>query len=120
MEAHRCSPTVQPDYAGAVAMLEALCAPAEAERLAKSIATLNELTRRSSSEPDLQLRAYVAKLREYPADIAINALNTWPEKSQWFPTWFELREHMKFWADKRREMLEAVRFEAEKTTARSA
>ncbi len=108
------SPTssAKPDWVGALALLESACAPAPADKLADAIAVLGELTRGNTSEPELQVRAYVSKLREYPADIAMEALNAWPERSKWFPAWQELKDRMAFVAERRANMLEAIRHEA--------
>lgn len=103
--------SAKPDWAGALALVESVCAPAPEARLAQAIAVLGELTRGNTNEPGLQVRAYVAKLREFPADIAMDALNSWPERSKWFPAWQELRERMSFVADRRTQIAEALRHE---------
>jgi len=110
--ARHSSPTSsKPDWAGALALVESACAPAPDGKLAQAIAVLGELTRGNTQEADLQVRAYVAKLREYPADVAMDALNTWPERSKWFPAWLELKERMTFVAERRANMLAALRHE---------
>lgn len=101
----------KPDWAGALALVEAVSAPAPADKLADAIAVLGELTRGNTSEPELQVRAYVAKLGDFPADIAMDAINSWPERSKWFPAWQELRERMSFVADRRAQIAEAIRHE---------
>ena len=33
---------------------------------------------------------YLADLREWPLEVALKALERWPERSEWWPTWHEL------------------------------
>lgn len=84
--------------------LEEVCAVAEraAPALAhadilKELAKLSMLTRRKSEGDDdvrLRLAAYADKLSAYPADAVLTALREWPDQSEWFPTWNELKERL--------------------------
>lgn len=57
-------------------------------------------------DADLQLSAYSARLREYPADVAKEALlkQSW----KWFPAWAEVEEVCKKLAAPRRSMIAAL------------
>lgn len=50
-----------------------------------------------------QIEIYACKLEEYPFDVVLNVLTQYPNESQWFPSWFELRERLEGKMRKRRE-----------------
>lgn len=118
---------MSPDFAGAIAMLEATCAPASATQLEAALAELSVQVNcygADGARADLQLAVYVRQLQRYPADVAMQALRDWPRKSkptrggkdfarEW-PNWFDLQRELDFWATRRRTMLDALRFDAER------
>lgn len=54
--------------------------------------TLVRAPSHSDFEAELVLRAYCEKLREYPGDIVRHVLTTWPDHSEWWPTWVQLKQ----------------------------
>lgn len=62
----------------------------------------------SDAGAEVQLAAYAERLREYPADIVAEVLRDWPNRSQWWPTWFELRERLEPKLQRRLAMLEDI------------
>ncbi len=80
-------------------------------KLAGAVATLGTLVRRREYEEDegrLQLHAYVAQLRRYPADVALEALSLWPSQSEFWPSWFELEQICERLVLRRRQILAAL------------
>src|SRR5690606_22044554 len=65
--------------------------------LEKAMATLSLLVAKRQSDDgaeELQLAAYVAELRRYPADIALSVITNWHRTSKFWPTWLELQEQL--------------------------
>lgn len=78
----------------AKAIVSASLTPASDRDLLLWLAAMAQLIRLGAiHEEDLQAKclAYVAQLRAYPADIVRAALTEWPAKSQFWPTWCELK-----------------------------
>lgn len=78
-------------------LIDDALAPAADRLLLQWLATLSTLVaRRAGTEADAEvaLMAYVTRLRDYPGDIVGDVLNDWPNRSQWWPTWFELRKRL--------------------------
>ena len=69
---------------------------------------------------DMTLEAFAEKLKEYPADATIQALNEAPDRSKWFPTWYELKDHIHYLSQHRRLILEAIDREIERNLLRTA
>lgn len=85
--------------------------PAAADEIVSALAKLSSLVaRRAESEADaeLQLAAYTERLREYPADVVMAVLSQWPCGSQWWPTWYELRQLLEAAAKWRRGLLRQI------------
>lgn len=59
-------------------------------------------------EAELTLACYAENLREFPSDIVLAVLRDWPNRSQWWPTWFELRELLEPLTQRRLEWLDDV------------
>jgi hypothetical protein len=61
-------------------------------------------TRRAGEDEQLEARIeqYAADLVVYPMDIALPALDRWPEQSQWWPSWHELTQAMNVAINERR------------------
>ncbi|GAB5471433.1 MAG: hypothetical protein Kilf2KO_44630 [Rhodospirillales bacterium] len=71
--------------------------PAADERLLQGLLAVKALTRRrneTDGDLELQVRLYAARLRDYPADIALAALDDWPRQSPWWPAWHDLQAVM--------------------------
>lgn len=69
--------------------------PASAEEIMGWLAILRTLVRapnNSEFEAELVLRAYCEKLREFPKDVVRYVLTKWPDHSEWWPTWVDLRQ----------------------------
>lgn len=92
-----------------------LLAPASDAVLEKALAALSLLVTRQGAEEDvdedtaeLQLALYVARLRDYPEDIALNAIETWPDRSQFWPAWKQLKDVLDADFAWRRQLLPAL------------
>ena len=50
--------------------------------------------RRAEDEADhsARMEVYLADLRAWPLEVALKAVDRWPERSEWWPTWRELIE----------------------------
>lgn len=92
----------------ALSVVEATMQPAAIAALEEGLAIVATLTSRFSrddADADIQLLAYVTKLREYPADVALQALREAPDRSSKWPAWADLKGRMDFLVRKRRDML---------------
>lgn len=103
--------TATPNLTLARRLIEDSLAPAPPERIVGALATLSTLVaRRAEEEADikLQLKAYTERLRRYPEDVVMATLSDWPDRSQWWPTWFDLAQILNDRVRFRQEMLEAT------------
>lgn len=76
-------------------ILDALKAPAPPERITEWLTLCAALTlapRDDDTASNIRLKAYTAKLSEFPGDVVRKALADWPSKSKWFPAWAELQQ----------------------------
>jgi hypothetical protein len=132
-QALKCSSWVtQPDFAGALALLEAASTPASEEQLEAALAELSTQVSTfgaDGAKADLQIEVYVRKLMAWPADVVLDVLRTWPTISkpvgrgrgrdlarEW-PSWFDLESELMFWGLRRRNMIEALRHEVRHANA---
>jgi hypothetical protein len=78
-----------------VSALQQTCRPLDDESLIRELAKLRtKVGRRAEEGSDMELlfEAYVEDLREYPADIVLEVLRTWPNLSKWWPALEELKQ----------------------------
>ena len=66
------------------------------------------LTVPARTELDLQIAAYVEKLREYPRDAALKALSVVANEAEWFPAWKVIKDWCDFYSRRRRMALGAI------------
>jgi len=100
-----------------------LSKPAPDDMILRALLKLRSLTAWrgiGDADLDMTLEAFAEKLSEYPADAVIQALNEAPDKSKWFPTWFDLKTHISYLSQRRRLILEAIDRRIEKLTPRSS
>jgi hypothetical protein len=93
------------------AEVEAAMAPAPDAEIEEALLVLSTLTKRTARDdenPDVQLRAYVRQLRDWPGDIVWRVLTTWRATTFW-PTMFELAAELDRAAAPRRAKLAALR-----------
>lgn len=86
-------------------------APADVEVIAQELSKLAMLTKRRQGEESgtrLLIAAYLERLSEVPADMALYALKEAPNRSPWFPSWHELYALFEDALHERKLMLEAV------------
>src|SRR5690606_24100751 len=86
-----------PDLTQATKWAAELLKSAPDSDLEKALATLSLLVAKRQSDDgaeELQLAAYVAELRRYPADIALFVITNWHRTSKFWPTWLELQEQL--------------------------
>ena len=102
----------QPDApAEAIAIIRQSLMAASAPLLIDALAKLELTTRRRTTQETDTARliiVYLDLLSEIPGDIALWALQKWPRKSKWFPTWNELYSLCEEPMRDRRKMLEAL------------
>ena len=85
------------DLREAINVLNGLCAPAPPIEIAGFLATLYALTKQRAEDQitlDLAIQAFAARLEKFPGIAVKQALEAWPDKSKWFPSWQELREEI--------------------------
>lgn len=78
----------------AIRVMTAAFQPATEQSAIGWLATLRTLVKAraaSEFEAEITIRAYSEKLRDYPADIVQHVLATWPDHSEWWPSWHELK-----------------------------
>lgn len=95
-------------------LLEAAFRPAPEEEIAKALYTMRVMVRGRDGEMKaedagaVEIAAWVLRLQEFPADVAISVVQDWPKQSQWWPTWFELNERLQQAMSQRRVMLHTL------------
>jgi len=110
------------DIEAAWRWLQGAMEPASEAEIERTLAVVSQLVARGrggdDEAADLQLEAYVAKLRRYPADIALAVLNRWPDTERFWPTWSEIKARLDRLTWRRRQMLEALETERPENPAR--
>lgn len=79
--------------------------------LEQALAVLEVKTKRRAEADmvaDLGLKVFVSELRKYPADVVLEVLRRWPEKSPWAPSWNELFLDLETMTQKRRDILASL------------
>lgn len=61
--------------------------------------------RQGENDTRLRMRAYVDRLREWPADVTAKVLMEWPDRSKFWPAWAELRPLLEAAAAPRRTLI---------------
>ena len=103
-------PLDQADVGMALANLTPLMRPASPQALAAALTKLRTFTMRPGGvEAELQITAWVERLRWWPADIALWALREWPSRSKWWPAWNEIEGLMARRAHERLELYRRLR-----------
>ena len=86
-------------------------APIEPRILVKALTELDALTVKraeAQGQTDLTIAAYADRLAIYPEDIVIHVLTSWPSRSKWWPSWYELNLDIEWRVTKRRLLLDAI------------
>lgn len=79
----------------AIAALEDACRPAAPEVIVGRLAELKAVTRQQRQEDGdmaLSFGALTVRLRDYPAEIVLEALRSWSDHQPWFPAWADLKQ----------------------------
>jgi hypothetical protein len=90
--------TCQPEAVDeARAAVEFSLRPAPEDVLAQALYRLRIVTRgrdRAGDDREAEAMIWIEELRRFPADIVLETLRTWPERSDgmWWPTWHDVRE----------------------------
>lgn len=98
----------------ATAIVQASFAPAPEEEIIKALYVMRRMTRgrdneeRDPESAEVELHAWARQLKDYPADVVISCLQDWPKRSQFWPTWFELRQRLERGVSMRRVMLHVL------------
>ncbi|TCR64675.1 hypothetical protein [Bosea sp. BK604] len=83
--------------------------------IVKALYELRTLTRgrvnRDQSEDEAEAIIWTEKLRAYPADIVLETLRNWPNRSdgQWWPTWHDVQKIVEAETSARRMLAEHIR-----------
>lgn len=89
--------------------------PAPEARIAQALYELRTLTRgrvnREASEDEAEALIWTQNLRQYPADIVLQTLKSWPSRSdgQWWPTWHDILKIVEAETASRRMLAEHIR-----------
>ena len=95
----------------AINALEATMSPPDRRMLVELITEVFTLTKMRGSnqiELDFAVRAYAARLADYPADTVFAVLKDWPNRSKWWPSWCEIKEQLDK-TDRKGMMVKALR-----------
>jgi len=114
--------TIEALTAGRTAILS-LSEPADDDMILQALLKLRSLTASrgiGDADLDMTLEAFAEKLKEYPADATIQALNEAPDRSKWFPTWYDLKTRIHYLSQHRRLILMAIDRKIEKLEPRSS
>jgi len=82
------------DLRAALVVLNEECKPAPPEKIGMWLAKLYALTKQRAEDQvtlDLATEAFMARLEKLPAAAVEAAMEAWPDKSKWFPSWQELK-----------------------------
>lgn len=82
------------DLRDAIKALDELCTPASSQEIGMWLATLYALTKQRVEDQitlDLAIEAYLSKLEKLPREAVKTAMESWPDKSTWWPSWKELK-----------------------------
>jgi hypothetical protein len=94
------------------AVLDAAMVPATDQQLVPLLATLWEMTSHAQSGGDnlkLKFRGFARLLQQdYPADVAVEAIQRWQDREKWWPSWAELKGECDRLANWRRVTREAL------------
>jgi len=90
--------------------VEKMMAPADELTLLQELVKLRALTkhRNEGYDIDLLLETLVDKLLKYPEDAVIKALESIVDRSQWWPSWFEIKKEVEYHCQHRLALLNAV------------
>ena len=94
----------------AVKILQKNLNPCTDREIKVLIADLMSMTAIKNHEVDVfkaTIKNYTSRLKEYTGEIVRQVLTTWPDKSKWFPTWYDLKEELE-WRDTTKKMLAEV------------
>jgi hypothetical protein len=89
---------------------EKMMLPADDMTLLQELIKLRALTKHKNEgyDLDLLLETLVNKLSKYPEDAVIKALDRIVDKSQWWPSWFEIKKEVEYHCKYRMALLNAI------------
>ena len=91
--------------------IERMMQPAEDRELLAAMGKLKALTANrnmTDQELDMQIEALVSKLKEYPRDAALKALDRIADEVEWFPSWSQIKKLCLFYSKRRKFALGAI------------
>jgi hypothetical protein len=94
----------------AIAIIEEFSMPATKREIGELIAMVYAMTAQRNQDQitmDLAIASFGRRLLEYPADVVREAMNAWPDKSTWFPSWHDLKVELD-WRNSRGKMKAAL------------
>ena len=109
---------MEPDWQGAITAVNLAMTPLDDASIEQALAVLEVKTKRRAEADmvaDLGFRVFVSELRRYPADVVLEVLRRWPEKSPWAPSWNELYVDLETMTQKRRDILASLMWSKTKT-----
>lgn len=83
---------------------ERACLPAPIERLLAELSGLAAITVQQSAADEtqeMQISMFARALLSWPGDVAIQAIQTWPRVSKFWPAWKEMQDHLEAIGGKR-------------------
>lgn len=99
------------DRLAALKVLETSMKPTPRELVAKELVRMRGLTKaRAETAEDMQMivAAFLDEIRDYPADVVVNACRRWARAEKWWPSWAELKDMLDFRMRRRRALLDAL------------
>jgi hypothetical protein len=101
------------------AEIEKTMEPATDDELLAAFVQVSALTISRNMSEDaqyLKMEAHIGKLKKYPRDAALRALDTVVDESDWFPSWKKLKDLCAFYSQRRRMAISAIEVELTRRT----
>lgn len=106
----------------AIRVLDQTLQPAEPKQIIQELTKLKSITAsRNTSHEELKLTisAIADQLQGYPEDVVVPILQRQASQSKWFPTWYELKQQIDIYCQKRIAARDRLQQELDRRSTRS-